>query len=127
MISVDTRKLFTGESDIPISHVEGRLSLRQCYDASYGLDTGPFGIEMTDEESPAKFSLYEYWAEIHARERIFHHYGLDLDQFLNRPRYKIEILVDKVKPLNKSEETTAAKIQDEIKRQLEQNSKNNKT
>ena len=101
--------------------MEARLSLRQCYDDSYGLDTGPFGVEMTDAESPARYSLYEYWADVHANERIFHHYGLNLDQFLDRPRYKIEILVNKVKPMNKSEETTAAKIQEEIKRQLEQN------
>ena len=103
--------------------MEGRLSLRNCYDQSYDLNTGPFGIEMSDAESPAKYSLYEYWAGVHARERIYHHYGLNLDQFLDRPRYKIEILVNRVIPLNKTEETSAEKMAKEITRQLEQSQK----
>ena len=118
MISIDTSLLFRGDSDTPIPYIESVTSLRKSYDKAHGLETGHYGIEMTKEESPAEFSLYGHWAEVYRRERIKEHYGLDFDSFLKRPRYKIEIMLDRVKLINDVDGAEAVRLRKEWEHQL---------
>lgn len=100
LISVDTSSLFDGLNDNPIPYLELRKILRKSYDKSRGLNTGLHGIEVDPLDDPTKYSLYAYWCRIYRDERIGEHYRLSIDEFLDRPRYKINILLEEVKEIN---------------------------
>lgn len=74
---------------------------------------------MVKEESPAEFSLYAHWARVYRDERIKEHYNLTFDEFLARPRYRIEILLEEVKAINDKDSKDSAQLRKQFEEQLE--------
>lgn len=99
--------------------MEIRSQIFKAYDKSRGLETGPYNIEMCKLDNPAEYSLYAYWARIYRDERIKEHYGITFDSFLDRPRYKINILLEGVKEINDRDAEMAAIAQKKLKESLE--------
>lgn len=115
LMSVDTSTLHDGLNDNPVPYLELRKILRSSYDKSRGLETGLYGIEVDPLDDPTKYSLYAYWCRIYRDERIGEHYRLSIDEFLAKPRYKINILLDEVKEINDRD----SKLSEESKKQFE--------
>jgi hypothetical protein len=117
--------LFNGENDIPISYIDAAIALRRCYDKANDLSTGSYGIEMTKSESPAEYSLYGHWARVYREERIKDHYGISFDDFLKRPRYRIEIMLEEVRAVNDKDSKDSAELRKQFEASLQQ-AKNDK-
>lgn len=86
-----------------VSYLEVVHELLTAYDAELGLETGHSGVAMSDREDPTKGSLYDAWFKIYLDERVFKTTGLDFDAFLNRPRYKIDIMLRRIREENARE------------------------
>ena len=64
-----------------------------AYDLSIGLDTGSKHVGLSDFENPGYGSLHEIWMEVYLREQINEHYRLSFDEWLNRPRWEIMMML----------------------------------
>ena len=89
---------------------EAELELISAYDTGHGFETGPSGIEMSPQENPIEGSLYATWYDIWLRERIYHHTGESFDAFLDKPRWKIDVQLSRIRPINKEEARLAENI-----------------
>lgn len=93
-----------------VTYQEADLELISAYDTGHGFETGKSGIEMSPQENPIVGSLYEAWYEVWLNERVYHHTGESFDQFLDKPRWKIDVQLSKLRLINKEEARLAANI-----------------
>ena len=64
-----------------------------AYDLSVGLDTGTRHVGLSDFENPEYGSLYEIWMEVYLRKQIGEHFRMTFDEWLNRPRWEIMMML----------------------------------
>lgn len=86
-----------------MSYQEVVHELITAYDSEMGIDSGHSGVEMSAKEDPLQGSLYDSWFRVYKDERIYQATGLDFDKFLDRPRYKIDIILKRVREDNLKE------------------------
>tara|TARA_Y100001956_G_C4123424_1_gene188746 strand:+ start:258 stop:500 length:243 start_codon:yes stop_codon:yes gene_type:complete len=77
---------------------------------------------MSPQENPIEGSLYDVWYDIWMKERIYHHTGESFDAFIDKPRWKIDVQLSKIRPINKEEARIAGNIQAQA--EAEQKNKN---
>ncbi|AFQ96768.1 hypothetical protein G173_gp223 [Erwinia phage phiEaH2] len=88
--------------------------MMEAYDATLGLDTGENHIGLSEFENPVTGSLYEIWYATYLREQIGEHFRLSFDEFLDRPRWQIMIMLEAVR-------RRMAILNKDIQAQLEEN------
>lgn len=66
--------------------------LREAYDESYGMNSGENGCGLPIEENYVDNSLYAYWCREYNRFGIGDRWKISIDEYLARPRFKIELL-----------------------------------
>lgn len=86
-----------------MSYQEVVHELMTAYDSEMGIDAGHSGVEMSPKEDPLQGSLYDSWFKVYRDERVYQATGLDFDKFLDRPRYKIDIILKRVREDNMKE------------------------
>lgn len=96
-LKLDTTSLFKQRSTRPITYQEAHNELLEAYDATLGLDTGESHVGMSEFENPVMGSLYEIWYATYLREQIGEHFRLSFDEFLDRPRWQIMIMLEAVR------------------------------
>lgn len=69
---------------------------------------------MSPQENPIVGSLYEAWYDIWIKERIYHHTGESFEKFLDKPRWKIDVQLKRLRAINKEESRMAESIRNEI-------------
>ncbi|ANZ50480.1 hypothetical protein STRATTON_55 [Erwinia phage vB_EamM_Stratton] len=111
---MDTTSLFKQRSTRPITYQEAHNELMEAYDATLGLDTGENHIGLSEFENPVTGSLYEIWYATYLREQIGEHFRLSFDEFLDRPRWQIMIMLEAVR-------RRMAILNKDIQAQLEEN------
>lgn len=89
MLSLDTSKL-----KVPITDIQAQIMLREAYDRDYGLNTGLFNVGICEEEMLVKGSLTEYWAKQYKQCRIWETWHINLNEFMQKPRYEMDMLCD---------------------------------
>ncbi len=99
-----------------VTYQEAFCELTSAYDTGHGFETGDSGIEMSPQENPITGSLYDIWYDIWFRERIYHHTGESFETFLDKPRWKMEVQLSKIRPVNKEESRLAENIKSEVEK-----------
>lgn len=84
------------------------------YDSSIGLDTGRFHVGMSSQEDPLANSLYQIWVETFIREDVYKYIGLNFDQFLDQPRWLIDMQLKAIKRRHQDENALANEIKDSL-------------
>lgn len=97
-----------------MTYQEAFDELMASYDASLELDTGRFHVGMSSQEDPLANSLYQIWVETFIREDVYKYTGLNLHQFLDQPRWKIDMQLKAIKRRHQDENALATEIQNSL-------------
>lgn len=112
-LRLDTSPLFKDESCTrAIEYNEVNSELLKAYYEAQGIEEGKYGVEMSIDENPVENSLYKYWTKVYFREMVLKHTGETLDQFLDKPRWKIDMILEEIKAINKEEARIAQELKD---------------
>ena len=90
---MDVSALFKQRTTRPITYQEANDELLGAYDRTLGIDTGVHGVGMSDVENPTLCTLLELWQETYVRERVYDVFHIDIDRFLDRPRWEIMMML----------------------------------
>ncbi|HHS7556442.1 TPA: hypothetical protein ACTPQ1_004736 [Salmonella enterica] len=97
---MDTTSLFKQRCVRPITYQEAHDELMGAYDRTLGLDTGYNQVGVSEFENPIFGSLYDIWYATYLREQVGEHYRMSIDEFLDRPRWKILMMLDNIRRRN---------------------------
>ncbi|QVW55166.1 hypothetical protein pEaSNUABM29_00122 [Erwinia phage pEa_SNUABM_29] len=97
---MDTTSLFKQRSARPITYQEAHDELMGAYDRTLGLETGLHQVGFSEFENPIFGSLYDIWYATFLREQVGEHYKMDIDRFLDRPRWEILLMLDNIRRRN---------------------------
>lgn len=117
---MDTEALFRQNRGRPITYQESHDELMQAYDEVMGFNTYPCGVGMSEDENPLKASLLETWYETYVREEVWEIYHIDIDAFLDRPRYEIEMMLRNIKKIKAIKARAAGNAARDIEQQQQQ-------
>lgn len=99
---MDTSSLFKlYRSSRPITYQEAHDELLTAYDMMTGLDTGTHHVGTSEQENPYNGCLYEYWMATYIREQIGDVFRISFDEFLNRPRGLIMMMIKQAQKKNR--------------------------
>lgn len=91
-----------------LTYAEARYELMAAFDDDYGINSGVTHCEMSDNEQFSPSSLYEYWAEIYAQEKIGDVFKISFDDYIKRPSFLIESL-NRAAERSREKEASASK------------------
>ena len=94
---MDTTSLFKQRSTRPITYQEAHNELLEAYDRTLALNTGDHQVGLSDFENPVYGSLYDIWYATNLREEVGENYRMSIDEFLDRPRWQILLMLDNIR------------------------------
>ena len=94
---MDTTSLFKQRSTRPITYQEAHNELLEAYDRTLALNTGDHQVGLSDFENPVYGSLYDIGYATYLREEVGENYRMSIDEFLDRPRWQILLMLDNIR------------------------------
>lgn len=91
---MDTSSLFKQRDSRPITYQEAHDELLGAYDQAVGHDTRENNVHLSDFENPVHNSLYSIWYDTYLREQVGEKFHMSIDEFLDRPRYQIQMMLN---------------------------------
>lgn len=96
---MDLSSLFKNRTGKPITYQEAHDELLEAYDEAIEHFVGNDHVGISDFEDPLNGSLYQLWLDTYIREQIGERFHLSFDEFLDRPRWEIGMMLSTLQRL----------------------------
>ncbi|ANZ50232.1 hypothetical protein PHOBOS_42 [Erwinia phage vB_EamM_Phobos] len=113
-LKLDTTSLFKRRDHRAVTYQEAYDELMASYDQSVGLETGRYHVAMSFQEDPLANSLYQIWVETFIREDVYKYMGMNFQQFLQQPRWLIDMQLKAIKRRHQDETALANEIKNTL-------------